>query len=66
MGYNDRWDRCIWEKRSCPKCGSLYECREETQEPGSRSKDYERCPYCKNINNASMEYEFFVRKIHDD
>lgn len=63
MRYNDRLDGSIWDKVKCTQCGKIYECREEEQEPGFRSKDYEICPYCGNVNDSSMDYEFFTRKF---
>lgn len=65
MGYNDRLSYVRWDRACCPKCKEAYECREEEQEPGCRSKDYEICPYCGEVIQSSMEYEFTTRKLTD-
>lgn len=63
MGYNDRLCDNRWDRVNCPKCNNVYECIEEEQVPGCRSMDYEVCPYCGEVIQSSMEYEFTTRKL---
>ncbi len=51
-------------KVQCPHCRKIYIQDTETQVPGFRDKDYDICPYCKEINGFSMELEYHNYKMN--
>lgn len=50
----------------CKFCKKPYYQYETEQVPGFRDKDYDRCPYCGEINGISMDWEYSNRKMTDD
>lgn len=65
MGWNDHINdtRLEMELTKCKKCRRTYACTQEDQIPGFREKDYDCCPHCGNINDTSMQVEFYCRKL---
>ena len=65
MGFNDHfYDIQLANKiKKCKHCGEYYRCEESEQEPGFKDKDSENCPYCKSVNDQSMDYEFSCYKL---
>lgn len=67
MGWNDHIENSgNTVKEQCPKCGKLYLCYYEEQVPGFRMRDYKICPYCHEVLESSMEYEFSCSQIDDN
>lgn len=42
-------------KVQCKKCEKVYKQYTEYQIPGCRSKEFDICPYCGNINDSSYD-----------
>lgn len=65
MGWNDHLNDFNYVN-VCKKCRRRYKVYETEQIPGFRDTEYEICPYCGEINRASMEYEFSTEKMENE
>ena len=52
----------IYEKYTCKACNKEYECVKTEQTPGFRDMEENRCPYCGNVNEKSMTYDYSCYK----
>ena len=63
LAYDEKNVLCEYvEKDSlavCGKCHYLYRRITQEQMPGFREREYDRCPYCGQINDSSMTYEYW-------
>lgn len=57
------WDRYIVK---CKKCLKDYKQSIEYQAPSLKTKAYDVCPYCGNINHSSVKVDFFNSPLEDD
>ena len=51
------------QTKICPHCGREYSVEMVRQIPGCRDTEEERCPYCEEKVQESMEWEFYTRRI---
>lgn len=67
MGKNDHIFDVQLEKEltNCKKCNKTYKCSKTEQQPGFRDMEEERCPYCGEINDRSMEYDYFCHQLSE-
>ena len=63
MGKNDHMYDVPDTIVKCSHCDKKYSQSIEDQVPGFRSRDYDRCPYCGETNDSSMQVEYSNRKI---
>ena len=56
----------VTEVVTCKKCGKKYEQTCEEQVPGFRMRDEDVCPYCHNVNQSSMSYDYFNKPLPED
>lgn len=47
----------------CPKCGERFSCIYSEQTPGFRFEEVKVCPYCKEVLETSMTYEFITSRL---
>lgn len=48
---------------TCKNCGKKYRVVAEEQIAGFRDMSYDECPYCKNINGRSMQWDYSTYRI---
>lgn len=63
MGWNDHINDIKDEIITCSNCHKKYRQWIEEQEPGYKSMDFDRCPYCQHEKGSSMKVEYHNSKI---